>query len=106
MRIKQSKIFRDTPVSQILTRAVNASHKSQSQITEEAGFDSTNILTMLKQGRTKLPLGRVLALAESLDIECHELMLAALQAQYPEHWPEIAEALHDAVDHRMTMDIQ
>lgn len=47
--------------------------KTQNSIASEAGFVNPNMLTMIKVGRVKLPLDRVLALAKAL--ECDPVML-------------------------------
>lgn len=47
--------------------------KSQAQIAEEAGFINPNMIAMLKNGSTKLPLDRVSSLAAAL--ECDPKML-------------------------------
>ena len=42
--------------------------KNQVEIAVEAGFVNTNMLLMIKSGKTKLPLDRVPALAKALDV--------------------------------------
>ena len=43
--------------------------KSQIEIANEAGFNNPNILSMLKNGASKLPLDRVAALAKALECD-------------------------------------
>jgi len=52
--------------------------KSQSEIASEAGFVHTNMLSMIKNGATKLPLDRVPALAQALDCDPSRLFQLAL----------------------------
>ena len=51
--------------------------KSQAEIAHDAGFVNPNVLTMIKQGGTKLPLDRVPALAKALDADPRRLFLLA-----------------------------
>lgn len=53
--------------------------KSQAEIATEAGFTSTNMLAMIKNGATRLPLDRVPALAEALKVDPARLLQLALE---------------------------
>lgn len=53
-------------------------NKSQAQIAEEAGFVNPNMIAMLKNGSTKLPLDRVASLAAALDCDPRLLFNLAL----------------------------
>ncbi len=55
--------------------------KSQLQIATEAGFANPNMITMLKQGRSKLALDRVPSMAKALDCDPSYLMRLALEQQ-------------------------
>jgi transcriptional regulator with XRE-family HTH domain len=57
--------------------------KTQAQVAKEAGFPRPNMLSMLKHGKTRLPLERVPALAEALEIDAALLFRYALA----ENWP-------------------
>lgn len=52
--------------------------KSQVEIASEAGFTSTNMLSMIKSGKTKLPLDRVPALAIALECDPTRLFQLAI----------------------------
>ena len=50
------------------TRLLELKHKkTQAEIAKEAGFINPNMVAMIKQGATKLPIDRVPALAKALD---------------------------------------
>lgn len=53
--------------------------KSQQDIAAEAGFVNPNMLSMVKSGKTKLPLDRVPSLAKALESDPKRLFLLALQ---------------------------
>src|SRR5690554_5309731 len=53
--------------------------KNQGEIATEAGFIHTNMLAMIKNGSSKLPLDRVPALARALDTDPRHLFKLALE---------------------------
>jgi transcriptional regulator with XRE-family HTH domain len=53
--------------------------KSQLQIANEAGFPNPNMVTMIKQGASKLALDRVPSMARALDCDPAYLMRLALE---------------------------
>ena len=46
--------------------------KTQAQIAAEAGYPNPNMITMIKQGTSKVALDRVPALAKALDCTAHD----------------------------------
>jgi transcriptional regulator with XRE-family HTH domain len=75
------KPHQDSRLAKFLdTRLLELKHlKTQAQIAEEAGFRNPNMLTMIKQGSTKLPLDRVPDLATALDTDRALLLRLALE---------------------------
>src|SRR5690606_23967372 len=57
--------------------------KTQQQIAREAGFPRSNMLSMIKKGKTRLPLERVPALAKALEIDPAVLFRVALKELWP-----------------------
>jgi len=53
--------------------------KNQVEIATEAGFVNTNMLSMIKSGKTRLPLDRVPALARALDCDPKFLFKLAIE---------------------------
>lgn len=53
--------------------------KSQSQVANEAGFPNPNMVTMIKQGTSKLALDRVPSMARALECDLAYLMRLALE---------------------------
>lgn len=76
-------------VMEFLTQAIDGCGKTQSQIALEAGFPRSNIITMFKQGRTKVPIRKVPALAKALGIE----PVVFLRVVLNEYQPELLETL-------------
>jgi len=80
-------------VAEYLTKQLEICGKTQMEVAQAAGFDNPNIITMLKQGQTKVPLARVGALARVLDINAAHLMRMVLEEYIPETWRAIEEAM-------------
>jgi ribosome-binding protein aMBF1 (putative translation factor) len=82
-------------VARYITEAIQRSGKSQLQISKEVGFDKPNMITMIKQGRTKLPLDRMEALALALEVEKFELIHLTMREYHPGAWVSIRQTLSE-----------
>lgn len=80
-------------VAEYLTAQIELSPKLQVEIAREVGFENPNVLTMLKQGKTKIPLNRVGSLAQALGINPHLMMRKVLEEYMPETWSAVEESL-------------
>lgn len=82
------------------TRLLELKHlKTQAQIAEEAGFVNPNMLTMIKQGSTKLPLDRVPDLAKALDTDRALLLRLAFEQT---EGSTIAAAIYEIIGEPVT----
>ena len=72
-----TKPYAETRLTTFLQRRVLElrSTKSQAEIANETGFINPNMLSIIKSGGTRLPLDRVPALAEALDVDPARLLL-------------------------------
>jgi transcriptional regulator with XRE-family HTH domain len=57
--------------------------KTQAQVAREAGFPHPNMLSMIRHGKSRLPLERIPALAEALEIDAALLFRLALSESWP-----------------------
>lgn len=80
-------------VAEYLADQIDQSPKSQSEISQEAGFDNPNIITMFKQGKTKIPLNRVGPLATALGINPRHLLRRVLEEYMPDTWHAVEQSL-------------
>lgn len=80
-------------VAEYITEQIKRSPKLQVEIAEEAGFEHPNVLTMLKQAKTKVPLNRVGPLANALDVNPAHLMRRVLEEYMPETWSAVEQCL-------------
>lgn len=75
------KPFEDTRLAKFVERRVLElkPKKSQLQIANEAGYPNPNMVTMVKNGASKLALDRVPSMAKALDCDPAYLMRLALE---------------------------
>ncbi|TDK52974.1 XRE family transcriptional regulator [Antarcticimicrobium luteum] len=75
------KPFEDTRLAKYVERRVLElkPKKSQLQIANEAGYPNPNMVTMVKNGASKLALDRVPSMAKALDCDPAFLMRLALE---------------------------
>lgn len=86
---KKNVIINPSNVASLVTQLINDCNKTQKQIATESGFAKTNIITMIKSGRTKFPIRRTKDFAES--VGCDPYML--LETILAEYMPVVLEIL-------------
>lgn len=79
-------------VSEYLTQQINISGKSQREIADDVGYEMPNVITMMKQGKTKLPINKVPLFAKSLGVDPVHLLRIVMIQYMPDTW-EILDAL-------------
>lgn len=83
-----------TSVAEYITAQINLCGKDQVQIAQECGFNKPNVITMIKQGKTKVPLERIGPLAKSLGVDPVYLMKLVIG----EYMPTLLEAIEAIID--------
>lgn len=110
--------YAETRLSAFLTKRILElrPRKSQVEIAVEAGFVNVNMMSMLKSGKSKIPLDRVAALAKALEVDPKLLFKMAIEQSGYETTSKVIdeifgtivsrnevtwlEALRDASDHK------
>jgi transcriptional regulator with XRE-family HTH domain len=95
--IDSRKLFPNTTVAEILTLAIDACPKTQKEIAEEVGFPNPNVITMIKQGKTPLPINRIGPLAKAVGLDPAFLLRLTFQEYYPDTWATLEEHLGDSL---------
>lgn len=88
---KETKSVNDSAVARILTDAINKSTKTQTEIAHEVGFNRPNMMSMIKQGFTPVPIYKVKLLADCLGISAKDLLDCCMREYRPEEWGVIRE---------------
>lgn len=81
-------------VAEFINHQIRVSGKSQAEIASELGYPNQNIITMFKQGRTRIPPDKVGQLAKALEID-PALFLKKVMGEY---MPETLAALQNILD--------
>lgn len=85
MEVKlKRKAENPSELAELITTRIQdiSAQKSQKEVAEEVGFPSTNVLSIIKRGATKLPLDRVEGMAKALGLDLETVMLPALRQYY------------------------
>ena len=88
MSTSRHKLSRTT-LAQYISAQIDLSCKSQIEIAAESGFAKPNMITMIKQGKTPLPMQRLWALATSLEIDPLDLYIRKMEEDSPDIWNHI-----------------
>lgn len=84
-------------VAKFVSERIRMTGKKQVEIAEEAGFDQPNVITMIKQGKTKLPLAKVGLMAKALEVDPTHLLKMCLEEYQPDTWMAISPYMEDMV---------
>lgn len=71
-------------VTRYITQALLRANKTQSAIAREMGYASPNMITMIKNGVSKMPLAKVLEFCQATGADPQRLTNLCLQEYYPE----------------------
>ena len=82
---KQKKIS----VAAYINMQIAVSGVQQTEIAAALGYSKPNVITMIKQGKTKLPLNKVGPLAKVLEIEPVHLLRVVMEEYWPDTWREL-----------------
>lgn len=84
------KAGRSAPtVAEYVTTQLEFCNKSQAQVATEVGFEKPNVITMIKQGKTKLPLNKVGPMARALGVDAVFLFGLVMNEYFPDTWESI-----------------
>ncbi len=92
MNAKQRKTDTRISVADYVTHQIVLSGKSQKDIAEELGYEKPNIITMFKQGKTKVPINKVPEFAKALGVDPIHFLRITLLEYAPSIW-EVVEKL-------------
>jgi transcriptional regulator with XRE-family HTH domain len=71
--------------------------KSQIEVANEIGYDNPNVITMFKQGKTKLPIVKVKLLAKALGVDPVFLLKLVMTEYMPDTWDVVSEILGGSI---------
>lgn len=84
-------------VAEFLADRLAESDKTQRQVAEECGFETPNVITMFKQGKTKVPISRIGPLAKALDVDPAHLLRLVMLESAPDTWEAIENIMQSTL---------
>jgi hypothetical protein len=91
---EESMVKRTRPtVAQFISTKIKESGKSQIEIAQACGWPKPNMVTMCKQGKTRLPIDKIGPLAKVLEVEPVYLFWLVMQEYYPATLREIEDVI-------------
>lgn len=86
-----------TTVADFIADRLAECNKTQREIAEECGFDKPNIITMFKNGSTKIPLNRIGPLAKAIGADPAHLLRLVMQEYFPDTWSAVEDIMQSTV---------
>lgn len=86
----------DCPVASFVRNRIELIGKSQKDIAVEAGFEKQNVITMIKQGKTKLPMAKIGLMAKALDTDPLWLLKLCISTYQKDSW-EVLKPIFDTL---------
>jgi len=80
-----------------LEQAIKISGRTQKEIAEAAGFNKPNILTMMKQGVTKIPIAKIPGLAEACGVNVANFVRIVMIEYHPQIWDVIQKHVGEVI---------
>ena len=82
-----------SPTAQMLEKAIAESGLTQRDIADRVGFKHPSTITMMKQGLTRVPLGRIPDLAQTLGLDQTRLLLVAIEEYHKDVYDVLCDML-------------
>ena len=86
-----------TSVAEFIAERLAVIDKTQRQIADECGLENANVITMFKQGSTKLPLNRIGPLAKALDVDPAHLLRMTMLEYMPDTWSAVEDVMQSTL---------
>jgi hypothetical protein len=80
-------------VAQFIAIQIAVNDVPQKDIAAALGYEKPNIITMIKQGKTKLPINKVGPLAEVLKVDPVHLLRLVMEEYVPDTWAAIQDLI-------------
>lgn len=82
-------------VADYVSNQLDVCGKMQAEVAKDCGFNKPNIITMIKQGKTKLPLDKVGLMARSMNVDSFTLLKLAMEEYNPGAWAVVEQAIQE-----------
>lgn len=89
VRVTPSTANKLKNVAEYVSWQINLCGKMQTEIAEEVGFEKPNVISMIKQGKTKVPINKIGKMAKALNVD----PIFFLKMCINEYMPDMLEAI-------------
>ena len=89
-------------VAEYLTKAIELSGKTQREVAQEVGYPKPNVVSMMKQGQTRVPLEKAPLFARACGVDPTFFLRLVLD----EYHPEAARVIRDTIGEPLTKNEQ
>lgn len=86
-----------TTVADFIADRLAECDKTQREVAAECGFETPNIITMFKNGSTKVPLNRIGPLAKAIGADPAHLLRLAMNEYFPDTWEAVENIMQSTV---------
>lgn len=86
---------RNPAVATYLANQLEVCGKTQVEVAEELGYQRPNIITMFKQGKTKIPISVAPRLAKAIGVDPNFFLRMVMN----EYMPEVLAAIDESMGH-------
>lgn len=76
----------ENSVAQVFSLLVDRSPYQQNELADRIGFKSVNMMSMIKSGKTKIPISKISVVAKVLDCNAMELLDLCMSEYQPDNW--------------------
>jgi transcriptional regulator with XRE-family HTH domain len=92
-----AEIKEKSPIALRFEQLVDSSTFTQREIAKSIGFDKPNMITMLKQGLTKIPIDKIPAIAKLFGIDAAEFLKQAMIEYEPKKYEAIVKIIGEPI---------
>lgn len=92
-RVTAAGASKPKSVAEYISWQINLCGKKQTQIAEEVGFEKPNVITMIKQGKTKVPINKIGKFAKALEVD----PIFFMKMVFSEYMPDAMEAINSII---------
>ncbi len=86
-----------TTVADFIADRLADCDKTQREVATECGFETPNIITMFKNGSTRVPLNRIGPLAKAIGADPAHLLRLVMAEYLPDTWEAIEETMQSTI---------
>ena len=84
-------------VARFIQRRIEETGQKQTDIAFKVGFEKPNVITMIKQGKARLPLDKVGLVANALETDPTQFFQLCMEEYLPATWKVIAPFMEGAM---------